>query len=105
MRAGELSGRGRKRGEHFERYLPEPPDVACHPARDSPVLARSAPASPNQHCPARAWIGLPKCGGGFQIKLLGSKTISSADLQLSLQLHSPIAEQPELICRSGRTFD
>jgi hypothetical protein len=29
-------------------YLPEPPDIACHPAWDSSIWARSAPALPNR---------------------------------------------------------
>ncbi len=54
-------------------YLPEPPDIACDPARDSPVLARLAAAFPNRDVvnPRAEGAGLvPKCGGGFQIKLL-----------------------------------
>lgn len=29
-------------------YLPKPSDIACHPAWDSPIWARLAPALPNQ---------------------------------------------------------
>jgi hypothetical protein len=51
--AGEQGKGGRGHGRAARRritrpYLPEPPDIARHPAWDSPICARSAPALPSR---------------------------------------------------------
>jgi hypothetical protein len=61
-RAFGRHGQG-ERGDEQGRatYLPEPPDIAGHPARNSPVLTWSAPALPSQMVNSgelRVWAGI-----------------------------------------------
>ncbi len=108
-------GKGARQGcRATSPYLPEPADIAIHPAWNSPIWARSAPALPNRMITPKEVLGLgwevwedsrglPKCGGGFQIKLLSgqSRRQSPAGPDVVPPGHLPVSKQPELVCLGG----